>query len=273
MYLEWAYTPYQSSQSFMKTQSNLMQGSALKWSYIIQRMQQRALYCTYLSHHTMQQLFSPTHSPLTWWVSPLLGVSPAPVPCCWRSCLFCFIFRIRNLRNSILTRESASICCASCNSFLSRGWLLVKLWIMFSAPCFTWEQKQKQTDYEAHKQILSLMVNCELVDGYNVLGKWSWADEKWWWNRMWESKWPWTWLFNHWQMCESKWSGWCRVDLCTLLTYHTPYNSYALTSSHWLPHRRVLTSSHCMSFSSAQFNPIPWRMETAKPSQYLPNYI
>lgn len=47
-------------------------------------------------------------------------------------------FSIRNRRNSILALESASICCASANSFLSRPWWpLVIDCIIFSAPFFT----------------------------------------------------------------------------------------------------------------------------------------
>lgn len=47
-------------------------------------------------------------------------------------------FSMRNLRNSIFALESASICCASANSFLSRPWWpLVIDCIIFSAPFFT----------------------------------------------------------------------------------------------------------------------------------------
>lgn len=47
-------------------------------------------------------------------------------------------FNIRNLRNSIFAFESANICCASANNFLSRPWWLPLIdCIIFSAPFFT----------------------------------------------------------------------------------------------------------------------------------------
>ena len=49
----------------------------------------------------------------------------------------CLTFIIRILMYSILALESASICCASASSFLSRVGPLLYCWIMFSAPCFT----------------------------------------------------------------------------------------------------------------------------------------
>jgi hypothetical protein len=49
----------------------------------------------------------------------------------------CFILAILIFKYSILAFESASICCASASIFLSFELPLLKLSIMFSAPCFT----------------------------------------------------------------------------------------------------------------------------------------